>query len=190
MSLRVDAWRGLQEFGFSQLLTGRLGKQLTAGEDTELSYALRLAGWDLWYDPRLSYQHYMPAGRLTWSYLRRLNQGFGAASVFLEPYRLALTGSLETYRGHLLKSWFQQTYWGVRRLLCYGPQLRRSAREARVGDPEIIGIERRIGRVGALLRGPSTYRHAFQGVLDAPWRCPASETRTVVLTVPRVAPAD
>ena len=102
LSLRKSAWLGLGESGFKSYLTGRSGDGLTAGEDHELclsvdlSYtaahrkmlmregedhelclSLVLSGWRLRYEPRLRLKHFMPAGRTTWAYFRRLFRGTG-----------------------------------------------------------------------------------------------------------------
>jgi len=42
MGVRVSAWRNLMERGFRGHLTGRVGKQLGSGCDSELCYALKL----------------------------------------------------------------------------------------------------------------------------------------------------
>ena len=60
-------------------------------DDHELCCALRLAGWNLFYDPDLVYQHFMPAGRLTWSYLKRLVNGAGRGAVGTKHYVVRLS---------------------------------------------------------------------------------------------------
>ena len=86
LSIRKSAWDVLRPIGFKSLLTDRRGKSLNSGGDSEICFALRLAGWRLWYDERLSLQHCIPANRLKWSYIRQLYRGFGAATVGLELY--------------------------------------------------------------------------------------------------------
>src|ERR687886_61147 len=84
--VRTSAWHQLIEAGFKPLLIDRTGAQLTTGGDVELCYALRLAGWCLWYEPSLHLQHFMPAGRMRWQYLRALFRSNGAASIRYIPY--------------------------------------------------------------------------------------------------------
>jgi glycosyltransferase involved in cell wall biosynthesis len=91
ISFRKSALDGLVEAGFRPMLSGRKGKKLSAGEDSELCFALRGAGWKLWYSPRLRLQHYMPPGRLNWDYLIKMEKGFGASTVAFDPYRHFLT---------------------------------------------------------------------------------------------------
>jgi len=90
LTLRKSAWNQLTDSGFQFSLTGRSGTGLTCGEDCELCYALVLAGWKLWYDPRLQLQHFMPAARINWQYLRRLLRGAGWSETWLDAYREAL----------------------------------------------------------------------------------------------------
>lgn len=87
LSLRKTAWLKLQRSDFQFALSGRSGTRLTSGEDQELCYALVLDGGRLWYDARLRLRHYMPAGRLQWSYLRRLLRAAGWSGAWLDPYR-------------------------------------------------------------------------------------------------------
>jgi len=84
LSLRRRALLDLAANGFSPALVGRAGANLAGGEDTELCYALTGAGWTLWYEPELRLAHYMPPGRLTLDYARRLSFAMGRVAVRLE----------------------------------------------------------------------------------------------------------
>jgi hypothetical protein len=53
-------------------------------------HALRLAGWRLWYKPRLRMQHFLPESRLQWDYLRQVSRGFGAATAGIDAYEMAI----------------------------------------------------------------------------------------------------
>jgi len=86
MIIRAAAWRDLVNAGFQSALPGRVGKSLACGEDNELTIAFRIAGWRIWYEDSLSFEHVMPAGRLTWDYARRLNRGLGVSGIVLELY--------------------------------------------------------------------------------------------------------
>ena len=87
LSLRRSALLELDAHGFSPLMVGRSGGNLASGEDTELCHALTAAGWTLWYEPTLRLSHYMPAGRLTLAYARRLSFELGRATARLGPTR-------------------------------------------------------------------------------------------------------
>jgi len=92
LCIRKSAWEQLREHGFEFQLSDRKGKNLSSGGDFELCYALLLTGWQLWYDPALHIQHFMPEERLTWNNLVRLNRGFGEQSVVLDAYKAAING--------------------------------------------------------------------------------------------------
>ena len=47
LCVRKAAWDRLIQNGFRFQLTGSVGKKLQGGEDTELTIALRLSGWQL-----------------------------------------------------------------------------------------------------------------------------------------------
>ena len=86
MNIRRSAWEYMRSNGFEFILSGRTGKALSSGEDAELCLAFRLAGFDLFYEDKLSFFHYMPEGRLHWKYLVNLYKAFGRASPVLHLY--------------------------------------------------------------------------------------------------------
>lgn len=86
LTIRRTALQALYQRGFAALLTGRSGDRLSAGEDTELCYALGFAGWRFWYEDSLRLAHFMPPGRLTESYAERLFHGLGFCSAVEDFY--------------------------------------------------------------------------------------------------------
>lgn len=90
MNIRKSTWEMLKENSFEFQLTGRKGKNLSSGEDSELSHAVLLSGKKLYYRSDLSFYHFMPSGRLTWEYLMRLTAAFGRAEPVLGVYRSIL----------------------------------------------------------------------------------------------------
>lgn len=93
LTIRKKAWNNLFENGFNNLLKGRTGKSLTAGEDSEICFALILCGWKLWYDESLKLQHYIPTFRLSIPYLMKIYEGFGKAEVILSLYIGFISGN-------------------------------------------------------------------------------------------------
>ena len=145
MSLRKSAWLGLRESGFKSYLTGRSGDGLTSGEDHELCLRLVLSGWRLRYDPRLRLRHFMPAGRTTWAYFRRLYRGAGWSTAWLDPYKEAL--------GHQPRTtWTQAVIKLVLSLARNPARLARCLFLPREGDPLVATHDLLVGRLGALLR--------------------------------------
>ncbi|MHC2993822.1 hypothetical protein OB13_20390, partial [Pontibacter sp. HJ8] len=69
--IRKSAYDMLLHAGFKPLLTDRIGRHLSSGGDYELCYAIALAGYDIWYDERLKFRHFMSKERLEWDYLVR-----------------------------------------------------------------------------------------------------------------------
>lgn len=86
LNIRKSTWDKLQENGFKFQLTGRKGKLLSSGEDSELCLAVILSGQKLYYRSDLTFYHFMPPGRLTWEYLVKLTESFSRAEVILEVY--------------------------------------------------------------------------------------------------------
>ncbi len=87
MCLKKDAYlKTFKVFG-PLLLSGRKGKKLTAGEDSEICIRLRILGYSILYSPNLKFKHFLPDNRLTWSYLLKLHQGFAKSFVILDLYK-------------------------------------------------------------------------------------------------------
>ncbi len=76
------------ESGFSTIMVGPKGDDLTRGEDTEWCMMIELMGYDLWYEDSLKFYHYMPIGRMTWEYYLKLKKGISSGEAKLKPYQL------------------------------------------------------------------------------------------------------
>jgi len=77
LTVRKSALLEPRKNGFRTWVRLQAGNGAHRLRDTELCLALRLAGWRLWYEPRLRLQAFIPAKRLEWSYLRRHYRGAG-----------------------------------------------------------------------------------------------------------------
>ncbi|MEX2234091.1 MAG: glycosyltransferase [Cyclobacteriaceae bacterium] len=69
--IRHCAYQKLLGSGFKSLLTDRRGTELSSGGDYELCFALAIMGYDIWYDDRLRFTHFVTRERLTWEYYLR-----------------------------------------------------------------------------------------------------------------------
>lgn len=79
MWVRMKGYQKAKENGFEFILASRTGKSLaTGGEDSELCWALRFLGYEVWYAEELKFYHHIPAQRLTESYRHRLLEGMQA----------------------------------------------------------------------------------------------------------------
>lgn len=169
--IRKEAWNQLRQNGYRALLTDRKGKSLTAGGDSELCFAFRLAGWRLWYDERLKLKHFMPSTRLQWSYLRSLQRGFGASTIGHDPYHFALKGDPTKRRGRFGRIWASQAHATFRALLKY--RLRVISERlipTQEGTEESLKIEWLIGRLIKLLQFRDVYDQCILEIWRAPWK--------------------
>lgn len=116
-TLRKSAYEVLQRGGFESALTDRVGYQLSSGGDYELCYALALAGYCIWYDERLYFQHFITANRLTLEYCHTYIEESSRCFSVLEPYKILLkTGSTSTnvFRWEFIKSfWYHVKKTGM-----------------------------------------------------------------------------
>ena len=157
LCLRRKAWAELAEKKFSFLLSDRTGDSLSSGGDAELCYALRLNGWRLWYEPRLTMEHYLSAARLEWTYLRRLSRAFGAATAGTDSYEMALGNNTAGLVNGLRRSWAWQTLATASYLARKPIKLWRVLMGPMDGDADALRIENLWGRLRELLLHRGTY---------------------------------
>jgi glycosyltransferase involved in cell wall biosynthesis len=124
LSLRTDAIRKLLDDGFVFMMSGRKGASLMTGEDTELCFALRAAGWRFYYDEELVLRHFIPKARLQWDYAQRLLRGGGGSSALFSLYLFALKAPPFDSYPAWKKTWLFQISKGLRetaRLMLFHP---------------------------------------------------------------------
>lgn len=86
--IRKSAYDLLLKVGYKPLLTDRMAGKLTAGGDYELCYAIALAGYEVWYEEKLKFKHFMPKSRIDWDYfVRFISEGAKCFEVVV-PYRI------------------------------------------------------------------------------------------------------
>jgi GT2 family glycosyltransferase len=163
LNVRRSALTDIKRKGFTAIAVGRQGSGVGAGEDSEMTYCLRLSGWRLWIDPRLRIQHFLPARRLTWAYARRLAHG----SAFATPERDALVYACKPPRSglglrirHVREGWLWQTAAASMRLVgAWRGLIKRQRRwpAAADGDADVLAAEFRLGRLKGLFAMRPTY---------------------------------
>jgi GT2 family glycosyltransferase len=161
LNVRQSALRDIGEKGFRPVSVGRTGTSLAAGEDSELTYCLRLAGWRLWIDPRLRMKHFLPQRRLQWEYARRL----AYCSAFATPERDALVYACKPPRSglSLRLRWLRETWvWQVgaalaRLLRAPAGFVKRSLGRGTEGDTDVLQAEFLGGRLDGLLAARPWY---------------------------------
>lgn len=91
------------ENGYSPIMVGPNGNELTRGEDTEWCLMIQLAGYDLWYSSELKFYHYMSKERMTWEYYLKLKTGIASGESKLFPYHLFLKSKKPSYTQFLYR---------------------------------------------------------------------------------------
>jgi glycosyltransferase involved in cell wall biosynthesis len=170
MTVRRSAWQHLIDRGFRPLLADRQGKaNHSCGGDVEISFALRLTGWRLQFEPSLHMRHFLLRHRLNWVYLRRHLRGIGASSPALDPYRRALS---EPLAGDLRGSWSAEVRSSLARLRRHRRSLWKMWRSPSEGDADELALEVALGRLAELLRRRGSYDRSFAALENATWRRP------------------
>ncbi|MFZ1323192.1 MAG: glycosyltransferase [Ignavibacteria bacterium] len=154
MVLRKSTLTKLYANGFHSLLADRTGNKLSSGGDSELCYAIRLAGWKIWFDESLVLEHYLPEKRLTWEYLRKLNRGFGRQKINFDAY---LKNFNEDQAKHEDTNWKNKIYILIKKMRSYGFKKIIRFKSLNTGDPEIIRMEKTIGSLQELMKLKDEY---------------------------------
>lgn len=90
MGFRKSVYLHFRDCGFVPLLKGRKPGKLSAGEDVELCFLFRAAGYRIWYFSDLMLTHYMPQKRISWQYCKALYYATGESVYFLDLYCLSM----------------------------------------------------------------------------------------------------
>ncbi len=88
--VNLAAYRRLVAAGFERIITFANYPAIARGEDVELCMAIKLAGYQIWYDEGLALQHYIAADKLGWAYLTRLVREGSRMSPIIGIYKSAL----------------------------------------------------------------------------------------------------
>lgn len=160
MVVRKSIWETIAGSGFKTGLSGRKGASLSAGEDSELSMLALMLGYRLWYTPALRLRHFIPADRLTWTYLVRLTKGFGASDISLVPLKkmiLQKEGSLKQRMKFLWKIEFlKMVYLHVRH-----PRRTLKGLLGKEGEPAVLWLHYNASYMMQLLKNGSKTEHIF-----------------------------
>lgn len=109
--IRKSVWLKIEQLGFKNLLFGRKGKKLFAGEDTELCFAFRLAGYKVYYDPSLIFHHLIADKRTTKDYLQGIYFGFGKSNLVLGIYEQLLNSDVNPRTNSKFPLWINRLFY-------------------------------------------------------------------------------
>lgn len=116
LAVNLRAIDQLAASGFHPQMMGRTGKKLSSSDDTELTYALVLMGYQLVYAKELCFSHYIPKARLQFSYLQKLFAAFGADGPVRNLYYAHIS---KRFFHRLVKSWYFHLLLAIVRLVKY-----------------------------------------------------------------------
>lgn len=116
LGINKSIYNELEKINFSPLLQGRTGNALSSSEDTELTYAFVLMGYKLQYIAKLQFYHYLPTGRLTYAYLKKLFTAFGNDGPVRNLYYAHISSRLFHKQ---IKNWWFHLILSIYRLMKY-----------------------------------------------------------------------
>ncbi|RIW13087.1 glycosyltransferase family 2 protein [Algoriphagus lacus] len=89
--------------GFNPVLSGRKGKQMSAGDDVEWCWLMQLMGHKVAFSEKLRFYHQIPASRLTWDYYLTLKRGISGSVGLLSAYTFYFSSSFRPLIGFIFK---------------------------------------------------------------------------------------
>lgn len=95
--------------GFTPMLGGRKGKNMSSGDDVEWCYLMQLMNYKVIYSSNLKFYHQIPDSRLTWEYYLGLKKGISSNSGILSSY--------EFFYSHSFKPLIKFIFWYTRKLV-------------------------------------------------------------------------
>ncbi|MFC3880921.1 glycosyltransferase [Algoriphagus namhaensis] len=98
---RRNALLELRKRGFNSILSDRTGTILSSGGDVELCYAVQLLGYNLAFDTRLFFDHFIESHRLEWDYYLRLKRGIASSFPLLEAYKVDGFENIDSFKDFL-----------------------------------------------------------------------------------------
>lgn len=102
MIFKKEIWNKLNALDYKFFLNEqRKGNANWGGDDSELCEMIRMFGYKLWVDNSLTFQHYMPANRMTAEYVKSRFYGLGRSRLYLQAYTYCRT--YKTMPGQHLK---------------------------------------------------------------------------------------
>lgn len=97
----------LLDKGFNPGLSGRRGKEMSAGDDVEWCWLMQLMGFKVAYSSKLRFYHQLPASRLTWPYYLRLKEGISGSAGLLSSYNYYFSASFKNLLGFMFHYFFK-----------------------------------------------------------------------------------
>jgi hypothetical protein len=123
MFLVRSYYQKIIDSGFIQFSSGRKGNLLTSGEDSELCLAIQIAGYQIYYDDRLKFKHFIEEKRLSRDYLQKLKKGM-AESRFITRFYLDYLNGITPKLGRAF--WLKELIYTLKDLLFEIMQLKMS----------------------------------------------------------------
>ena len=144
--IRKSAFETIMKAGYKSMLTDRSTNKLSSGGDYEFCFVIALAGYDIWYDKKLKFMHFMSKERIDWNYFTRLiREGLQSFEV-LVPYRIRVSlGSKNIFLFNLNIIRIILSYMGkLLPVLFEGVRLQPGSEEAKRNKLKLISLKFKI----------------------------------------------
>ncbi|HKU27789.1 MAG TPA: glycosyltransferase [Candidatus Sulfotelmatobacter sp.] len=169
LCIRKQAWTRLVQGGFRSL-ADRIGVRSLGSRDMELTLAIRLTGWKISVERRLRVKHFIPAERLCWDYLRRLQRSCAASQALLDAYsahNLSMRYRLKPRLGQL---WWCQAGRSLLKLMGRPSAVALALTSKGEDQADVMEVEKLFGRILGMVYLRRRYRGSRRHVRYAPWR--------------------
>jgi glycosyltransferase involved in cell wall biosynthesis len=102
---RKEGFYRLFDLSWKSILSDRKGKSLSSGGDVEFCHAFQLIGYELHFEKRLIFYHFIERHRLNWNYYLSLKEGISSSFPLLESYKTRQFKDLKNFKKSLWRSY-------------------------------------------------------------------------------------
>lgn len=160
MWFRFDAYQKTKELGYTFILTGRQGKKLIAGEDSELCWIIRFQNYEIWYIDEMKFYHHITSNRLTEEYRKKLILGMTESGLNGTIHNRIWNGII-TKKVHFF--WFKEFVYSLLYML-------KIPFDSRITD-KIFDFKRTKNNILVLLKERGNYDQKVNRILDFKQKC-------------------
>ena len=119
--IRKQYFDFLKKVNFKSIMSDRKGASLMSGGDTEFCLVTNYAGFKIAINPKLTFKHLMPVGRMNLAYLKQLHNGFGRTRLYIQVYQYVFSNDQMPDIGIKLPLWKDKLLHKKRELRRYYP---------------------------------------------------------------------
>ena len=135
-----------------------------SGDDNEWCYMVRFMGHQIAFSRELKFQHFMPATRMKWDYLKKLYIGFGRTNLYAHAYQFLFLNDNLPRTDLRLPFWFDTYIHRWKNLISHYKFIRK--KRNLIGDEDILRYYGMLGELKELRSLRNKYIEIYKIALN------------------------